>query len=101
MIGGGLGGLGRSIARWLVRRGARYLILLSRTGAKTDAARAFVSELEAKGASIITPSVDISNLARLKEALLGITQNLPPIRGCIQATVALRVRYRHSPAPRT
>lgn len=35
---GGLGGLGRSMARWMVRRGAKHLVLLSRTGGATKMA---------------------------------------------------------------
>ncbi|KAI0553284.1 lovastatin nonaketide synthase [Xylaria curta] len=90
LIGGGLGGLGRSLARWLVDRGAQYLILLSRTGVRSEAAKTLMKDLKAKGAYVVAPSVDISNLAKLKEVLREVTQGLPPIRGCIQATVALR-----------
>ncbi|KAI0188560.1 lovastatin nonaketide synthase [Astrocystis sublimbata] len=90
IIGGGLGGLGRSVARWLVDRGAKHLILLSRKGGNSAAAKTLVEELEAKGARIATPAVDMSNLATLKAVLQRTTERMPPIRGCIQATVVLR-----------
>ena len=32
LITGGLGGLGVSIARWMVRQGARHLVLMGRKG---------------------------------------------------------------------
>jgi hypothetical protein len=92
VIAGGLGGLGRSFARWMVSQGVRNLILLSRSGAKGDAAKALVSELEIQGVCVATPQVDISDLSSLMNTLEGLTESMPPVKGCIQATVALRVR---------
>jgi acyl transferase domain-containing protein/NADPH:quinone reductase-like Zn-dependent oxidoreductase/ubiquinone/menaquinone biosynthesis C-methylase UbiE len=91
IIAGGLGGLGRSFARWMASRGARYLILLSRSGPQTSAAYDLLEELKQKGVTVATPMVDISDLCTLKETLANIAQTMPPLRGCIQATVALRV----------
>lgn len=91
VIAGGLGGLGRSFARWMVARGARNLALLSRSGAKSEVAKAFVSELETQGVTVATPMVDISSLPNLGGVLADIAKTMPPVRGCIQATVALRV----------
>ncbi|KAI1819535.1 lovastatin nonaketide synthase [Xylaria intraflava] len=90
VIGGGLGGLGRSFARWLVSRGARHLILLSRSGARSEVAKRLVNELEVEGAQIATPAVDLVDLERLREVIEDLGHSMPPIRGCIQATVALR-----------
>lgn len=39
VIPGGLGGIGRRMARWMAARGARYLILLSRSGLHSDSAK--------------------------------------------------------------
>ncbi|KAI1758450.1 KR domain-containing protein [Xylaria castorea] len=90
IIGGGLGGLGRSLARWLVSRGARNLILISRSGAQSEAAKMLVDELQIQGVQVATPSVDLVDLERLREVLRTLSHSMPPIRGCIQATVALR-----------
>ncbi|KAI0861213.1 KR domain-containing protein [Xylaria cubensis] len=90
VIGGGLGGLGRSLARWFVSRGARYLILLSRSRVRSEAAKTLVHELQIQGVHVATPSVDLVDLERLKDVLGALAHSMPPIRGCIQATVALR-----------
>ncbi|THV55759.1 hypothetical protein BGAL_0004g00460 [Botrytis galanthina] len=91
VIAGGLGGLGRSSARWMVNRGARNMILLSRSGINgKKVAQALVSELEAQGACIVTPIVDVGDLNSLRRVLKQVSKDMPPIRGCIQATVALR-----------
>ncbi|KAK1139414.1 hypothetical protein N8T08_000777 [Aspergillus melleus] len=90
IIAGGLGGLGRSFARWMASRGARHLILLSRSGPSTSTAQALVKELKDMGVKVATPKVDISNICRLEQTLAHLSATMPPIRGCIQATVALR-----------
>lgn len=75
----------------MVSRGARNLILLSRSGVKSDAARCLVTELEMKGVKIAAPQCDIGDLNSLHQVLDHIADSMPPIKGCIQATVALRV----------
>ncbi|XXH04686.1 hypothetical protein Hte_011108 [Hypoxylon texense] len=58
LIVGGLGGIGRAMARWLVTRGASHLILLSRSGPKTSGALQLLSELQMKGVRVETPLCD-------------------------------------------
>lgn len=91
VLGGGLGGLGRSIARWLVSHGACHLILLSRSGAKTETAKNFVHEIEAQGVQVETPKVNMGNFAELEIVLRQCSGSMPPIRGCIQCSMVLRV----------
>ena len=91
VVAGGLGGLGRSIVRWMVLRGAKFLILLSRSGARTDAAVKTVNELRLAGAHIETPACDISDAASLSAMLKDCATRTPPVRGCIQASMVLRV----------
>ncbi|OTA67063.1 putative polyketide synthase [Hypoxylon sp. EC38] len=89
LIAGGLGGLGRGIARWLVSRGARYLILLSRTGPKTPEALDLLAELEGKNVQVEAPSCDISDRIALRSILTKCGKRMPLIRGCIQASMVL------------
>ncbi|KAI1491045.1 KR domain-containing protein [Biscogniauxia mediterranea] len=90
VIAGGLGGLGRSIARWMVERGARHLLLLSRRGASNPHARSLVDQLTNDGAQVLTPCCDISNLEQLRDVLEESSHYMPPIRGCIQSAMLLR-----------
>ncbi|PHH91885.1 hypothetical protein CDD83_9906 [Cordyceps sp. RAO-2017] len=90
VISGGLGGLGRSFARWMVSRGAKNLILMSRSGASTASARALVHELISRDVHVETPKVDVGNLAEVQEMVRAFGSTMPPIRGCIQASVVLR-----------
>ncbi|KAI0972147.1 lovastatin nonaketide synthase [Xylaria arbuscula] len=90
VIAGGLGGLGRSFARWMASRGARHLILLSRSGPQKPVARVLVRELESQGVQVMAPMIDIGDAVSLRHELKRAAQAMPPIRGCIQGTVALR-----------
>ncbi|RAH81723.1 KR-domain-containing protein, partial [Aspergillus japonicus CBS 114.51] len=90
VIAGGFGGLGRSICRWMASRGARNLLALSRSGARTEPARQLVQELRALGVTIVAPTCDIIQPDSLAEVLKEHASTLPPIRGCIQCTMVLR-----------
>ncbi|ERF71956.1 hypothetical protein EPUS_06515 [Endocarpon pusillum Z07020] len=90
IIAGGLGGLGRSFARWMADRGARHLVLLSRNGIKTKPAEKLVVELRARDITVATPACDVTNLNMLLQVMGEVSRTMPPVRGCIQATVALR-----------
>ena len=91
LIAGGLGGLGRSIASWMVDHGARYLILLSRSRTHSEEVTSFLEGLRDKGTIIATPPCDISNEAILATALSDCAQSMPPIKGCIQGSMVLQV----------
>ncbi|KAL2835360.1 hypothetical protein BJY01DRAFT_252737 [Aspergillus pseudoustus] len=89
MIAGGLGGLGRSIAHWLVDRGARNLILLSRSGNQNVYAGVTTKDLQEKGATVLTPTCDITDRGALASTLEFCSRTMPPIKGCVQASMAV------------
>ena len=93
MIAGGLGDLGRCLVRWMVERGGKNFILLSRSGLHTDVAKDMVRKLDEKGVNVFAPLCDIADARSLGKALEQATKTMPPIKGCIQASAALRVRY--------
>ncbi|MEU3985444.1 type I polyketide synthase [Streptomyces sp. NPDC026672] len=68
LVTGGTGALGRHVARWLARSGARDLLLVSRSGPDAPGARELTDELAALGARAETARCDIADpddLARL------------------------------------
>lgn len=89
MIAGGLGGLGRSAARWMASMGAKNLILLSRSGPKATAAQELIRELTDQGVRVRAPQCDLTSSEALTRALEEC-RDLPPIRGCIQGTMVLQ-----------
>ncbi|KAI5460920.1 hypothetical protein BGZ63DRAFT_445899 [Mariannaea sp. PMI_226] len=90
VLAGGLGGLGRSIARWMVSRGARNLVFISRSGAASEAAQELIQELESTSCRTHVFACDVSNKHTLYEVIKQCTATLPPIKGCVQGSMVLR-----------
>ncbi|KAL9640595.1 MAG: hypothetical protein Q9204_000651 [Flavoplaca sp. TL-2023a] len=90
LISGGLGGLGRCIARWMASRGARNLVLLSRSGPRSTAAHEMIAELTSQGIRVETPPCDAADLGALRSAISEISRTMHPIKGCIQAAGAIQ-----------
>ncbi|KAL8783966.1 MAG: hypothetical protein Q9195_009231, partial [Heterodermia aff. obscurata] len=90
LIAGGLGGLGRTVARWMVSRGARFLLLLSSSKKQNREIDGFLADLTSDGVTFATPVCDISNKNALASVLDECNQKMPPVRGCIQAVMVLK-----------
>jgi len=88
LITGGMGGLGLRVARWLVEKGAKHLVLLGRNQPDTTAQQQ-IQALEATGAKIIITQADVSQKDQLAAVLTDIQQNHPPLRGVIHAAGVL------------
>ncbi|KAI1128976.1 hypothetical protein F5Y10DRAFT_239255 [Nemania abortiva] len=91
VIAGGFGGLGRAIINWMADRGAKHLIILSRSGPTSQAALELVSNLTAQGVAVFAPKCDASSVAELAAALEEReVRAMPPIKGCINAAMVLQ-----------
>lgn len=84
IVTGGLSGVGLLTAKWMLSKGAKHLILASRSGATAGNAAAR-AELEAAGAVITVPSVDVSNLEAVKTLVGNCTKSATPLRGIIHS----------------
>ncbi|KAI0848607.1 KR domain-containing protein [Daldinia vernicosa] len=91
MVAGGLGGLGRLVIRWMVSRGAKHLILPSRSGASSQAASDIVAELRGKGINVVAPQCDVASIDSVAAMLRDCANSkMAPIKGCINATMDLQ-----------
>ncbi|HEX8359677.1 MAG TPA: type I polyketide synthase, partial [Longimicrobium sp.] len=104
LITGGLGGLGLLVARWMVERGARRLVLLGReklppreewsqaeAGGRLATRIAAIRELEAMGASVHLAAADVSDEAELRAALEKYErEGWPAIRGVVHSAGVAR-----------
>jgi NAD(P)-dependent dehydrogenase (short-subunit alcohol dehydrogenase family) len=89
VVTGGLGGIGLKIAQWLCSKGAKNLILVSRSGlSHNPAAKEFVSTLKASGVRFECPAIDIADRVLMEDYFT--KSSMPPIRGCIQSAMVLR-----------
>jgi NAD(P)-dependent dehydrogenase (short-subunit alcohol dehydrogenase family) len=82
LLTGGLGGLGRQIARRLLERGARRLALLGR-GAPDPAAAAAIAELRGGGASVEFLQADVTSPDELGGALDRVRATGSALRGVV------------------
>ncbi|KAJ5674974.1 uncharacterized protein N7477_004908 [Penicillium maclennaniae] len=90
LLAGGLGGLGRSLARWMASRGAKNLIFLSRTGIVTEPVEGMIADLETFGCNTHIFACDVADADRLRAVVDECLTTLPPIKGCFQGSMVLR-----------
>lgn len=89
LVTGGLSGFGLRTAQWLVDKGARHLVLVSKSGAESLETKAAVADLEALGATVIAEACDITDRASVQRLLAEVTAALPPLRGVIHAAAVI------------
>ncbi|PWY81138.1 KR-domain-containing protein [Aspergillus eucalypticola CBS 122712] len=90
LIAGGLGGLGRSIAKWMISNGARYLVLLSRQCTGSPGAETFLDECATMSVTTFALKCDISDERAVSEVFQEVQRRMPPIKGCVQASMVLK-----------
>ncbi|KAI1735252.1 polyketide synthase [Xylaria scruposa] len=86
---GCLGGLGRSLSRWMMARGARHFVFLGRSGSDKPSAQRLVSELERAGATVGVVRGDVCIAADVKAAVSACLSTGRRIGGVIQAAMGL------------
>jgi zearalenone synthase (highly reducing iterative type I polyketide synthase) len=92
VLAGGLGGLGRSLARLMVDSGARHLVFLSRSGPGSAAAESIIEEFVPRDVKVAIHGCDIADAESLAQAFRAISDDssLPPVKGIIQCAAVLR-----------
>jgi acyl transferase domain-containing protein/NADPH:quinone reductase-like Zn-dependent oxidoreductase/ubiquinone/menaquinone biosynthesis C-methylase UbiE/acyl carrier protein len=87
LIVGGMTGVGRSLCKWLLTRGAKNIAIVSRKAKKDsyflDLERAFDSH-------IVCLACDVSQEDELRKARETLSDALPPIKGIIQGAMVLK-----------
>ena len=89
MIIGGLGGLGQSVAVWMVERGAKSLLFMSRSAGKREADQIFFRELRARGCYVTAVAGSVANRQDVDRAI----ESAPsPISGVLQMSMVFKVK---------
>ena len=90
LLVGCLGGLGRSLTSWMMKRGACRFAFLSRSGADAKSAASLVKDIEAAGANVSVIRGDVTKAADVQRAARSVPSQYP-IVGVVHAAMVLRV----------
>ena len=85
---GGLGGLGRVIATWMVENGTRCIMFISRSAKEGPETTPFFDELRALGCEVLAFGGDVTSLVDVEAALKQATR---PVKGIMQMSAVMRV----------
>ncbi|KAF2644242.1 putative polyketide synthase [Massarina eburnea CBS 473.64] len=90
LLVGCLGGLGRSLSRWMMARGARKFVFMGRSGCDKPSAQQLVSRLESAGATVTVVRGDVVNATDVTNAVAACTADGSRIGGVVQAAMGLQ-----------
>jgi NAD(P)-dependent dehydrogenase (short-subunit alcohol dehydrogenase family) len=88
---GGTGGLGRSMARWMVSKGAKNIVLVSRSGSAAGKVKDLIDELALGGANIVVRQCDVVNSNSVENLIANELVGMPEIRGVVHGAMVLHV----------
>ncbi len=89
LISGGASGFGLEIARWMADRGARHLVLLSRSGSKSIEDGAVINEMKELGVNVINLRADVTDADAVRQVIARIQSELPALAGVIHGAAVL------------
>lgn len=86
---GGLGGFGLELANWMIARGAKVIVLVSRSGMRTGYQALCVRRWRENGIKIIISTADVTTLSGA-ERLIEECNRLAPVGGIFNLAAVLR-----------
>ncbi|XP_050531344.1 fatty acid synthase-like [Daktulosphaira vitifoliae] len=89
ILSGGLGGFGLELTDWAITRGAKNIVLCSRSGLQTGYQKYRVSCWKEQGANIEISTYDLTTLSGAKETLK-LASSLGPVSGIFNLAGVLR-----------
>ena len=89
LVIGGLGGMGLEVCYWLVKKGARNVVITSRTGIRSDYHTFCIDRLEHFGAKVFVRTDDVSDTNQAKD-LVSFAQTLGPVGGVFNLAMVLK-----------
>ncbi|KAL4648124.1 fatty acid synthase [Arapaima gigas] len=89
IITGGLGGFGLELAHWLIERGARKMVLTSRSGIRNGYQAKRVQEWQSMGIQVLVSTSDVSSLEGTQH-LIAEARKLGPVGGVFHLAMVLK-----------
>ena len=92
VIIGGTGGLGRGMTRWMIQKGARHIVLVSRSGKASVKVADLIEEAKSFQAQIEVRTCDVSSKEQVENLVNSGISCMPTVRGVVHAAMVLDVR---------
>lgn len=90
LASGGLDGIGRAVAEWIIRKGAKNVVLVSHKASSHPEAAKLIEEAEAVGCRLLIRDCDVSDESSVLQLLKQVAEaGLPPITGAITGAMVL------------
>ena len=89
LVTGGLSGFGLKTAGWLAAKGARHLVLISRSGPKSKEAKLGIASLKKQGVQIHAVACDVTDTVALSDLLGHINKSMQPLKGIVHAAMVI------------
>jgi acyl transferase domain-containing protein/NADPH:quinone reductase-like Zn-dependent oxidoreductase/thioesterase domain-containing protein/NADP-dependent 3-hydroxy acid dehydrogenase YdfG/acyl carrier protein len=89
VISGGLGGFGLETAKWIVKRGGKHIVLLSRRSPECSDAQAACAELGLLGAEPVAVLCDVGERRQVARVFEHLQATHPPVGGVFHAAAVI------------
>jgi hypothetical protein len=87
----GTGGLDRSMTRWMIEKGTRNILLISRSGKATGKVADLVEDAKFQSAQVVVRPCDVSDKGQVENLIKEVISNLLPVKGIIHVAMILTV----------
>lgn len=81
------------MARWMSTKGARNIVLVSRSASMNERVRVLAEQLSINGTKLVLQACDVSDMASVKKLVEQNLSSLPPIRGIVHGAMVLMVSF--------
>lgn len=99
IIAGGFGDVGRKLSELMIQRGARNIVILSRRALSKEEHQKVELDLRSSSPNfrLTWKSCNIANYEQVMKCAVDLlSSNIPPVRGVINAALALKVRLKYA-----
>lgn len=79
------------MTRWLLSKGAKNLVLVSRSGTIQGKLREMIDEFSPLGANIVVKKCDVAIPTAVNSLINEELKDMPPVKGVIHGAMVLRV----------
>jgi NAD(P)-dependent dehydrogenase (short-subunit alcohol dehydrogenase family) len=78
--------------KWMVRKGARSVVIISRSDKISAKVAAVIEDAKEQGAAVVLRKCDVADSEDVGRLIKEVSAELPPIRGLIHSAMVLDVR---------